>query len=47
MLAGLGLGKDAPMLRRIGWRIVPVGLVSFAASFIVSAAIAELALGLG
>lgn len=47
VLAGLGLGKDAPMLRRIGWRIVPVGLVSFAASFVVSAAIAQLALGLG
>ena len=47
VLAGLGLGKDAPMLRRIGWRIVPVGLVSFAASFLVAALIAELALGLG
>lgn len=47
VLAGLGLGKDAPMLRRIGWRIVPVGLVSFAASFIVAAAIAQVALGLG
>jgi hypothetical protein len=47
VLAGLGLGKDAPMLRRIGWRIVPVGLVSFAASFVVAAAIAEVALGLG
>lgn len=47
VLAGLGLGKDAPMLRRIGWRIVPVGLVSFAASFVVATAIAEVALGLG
>lgn len=47
VLAGLGLGKDAPLLRRIGWRIVPVGLVSFAASFIASAAIAQVALGLG
>lgn len=47
VLAGLGLGKDSAMLRRIGWRIVPVGLVSFAASFIVAAVIAQLALGLG
>lgn len=42
--AGLGLGKDAPLMRRIGWRVIPVGLVSFAATFIASAAIAELAL---
>lgn len=47
VLAGLGLGKDSAMLRRIGWRVVPVGLVSFAASFLVAAFIAELALGLG
>lgn len=47
VLAGLGLGKDSAMLRRIGWRIVPVGLVSFAASFIVAAVIAQFALGLG
>lgn len=47
VLAGLGLGKDAPLLRRIGWRIVPVGLVSFGASFIAASAIAEVALGLG
>ncbi len=47
VLAGLGLGKDAPLLRRIGWRIVPVGMVSFAASFIVSAAIADVALKIG
>ncbi len=47
VLAGLGLGKDSAMLRRIGWRIVPVGLVSFAASFVVASAIAQVALGLG
>lgn len=47
VLAGLGLGKDSAMLRRIGWRVIPVGLVSFAASFLVAAFIAELALGLG
>ena len=44
VFAGLGLGKDAPLMRRIGWRIVPVGLISFATTFIASAAIAELAL---
>ena len=44
VFAGLGLGKDAPLMRRIGWRIIPVGLVSFATTFIASAAIAELAL---
>jgi len=44
VFAGLGLGKDAPLMRRIGWRIIPVGLISFAITFIASAAIAELAL---
>jgi hypothetical protein len=44
VFAGLGLGKDAPLMRRIGWRIIPVGLVSFATTFVASAAIAELAL---
>ena len=47
VLAGLGLGKDSAVLRRIGWRIIPVGLVSFAASFLAAALIAEAALGLG
>jgi hypothetical protein len=44
VLAGLGLGKDLPLLSRIGWRIIPVGMVSFAASFLVAAGIAQLAL---
>ncbi|MDI3409170.1 DUF3100 domain-containing protein [Streptomyces cavernicola] len=47
VLAGLGLGKDFGTLRRVGWRIVLVGLVSFAASFVVSTLIAEVTLGLG
>ncbi|MDI3388989.1 DUF3100 domain-containing protein [Streptomyces sp. B-S-A8] len=47
VLAGLGLGKDFGTLRRVGWRIVLVGLVSFAASFVVSALIAEVTLGVG
>ncbi|NBE51929.1 DUF3100 domain-containing protein [Streptomyces boluensis] len=41
VFAGLSLGKEIPALKRLGWRIVPVGLVSFAASFIGAAAIAE------
>ncbi|MFM9371972.1 DUF3100 domain-containing protein [Streptomyces sp. Da 82-17] len=47
VLAGLGLGKDFGILRRVGWRIFLVGLVSFAASFVVSTLIAEISLGLG
>ena len=41
VLAGLSIGKDLPALKSIGWRIVPVGLVSFAATFLVSAVIAH------
>ncbi|GAB3865304.1 DUF3100 domain-containing protein [Nocardioides maradonensis] len=47
VLAGLGLGKDSAVLRRIGWRVVPVGLVSFAASFLLATLIAQATLGLG
>ncbi|MDA3625734.1 DUF3100 domain-containing protein [Saccharopolyspora sp. WRP15-2] len=45
-LAGLSLGKDIPLLRRIGWKIIPVGLVAITASFLLSTVIAEFALGL-
>ncbi|AGP51922.1 DUF3100 domain-containing protein [Streptomyces rapamycinicus] len=45
-LAGLSLGKDVPLLRRIGWKIVPVGLVAITASFLLSTLIAEFTLGL-
>ncbi|WP_159698459.1 DUF3100 domain-containing protein [Arthrobacter sp. 18067] len=45
-LAGLSLGKDIPLLRNIGWKIIPVGLVAITASFILSTVIAEFALGL-
>ncbi|MDA3642948.1 DUF3100 domain-containing protein [Saccharopolyspora indica] len=41
VFAGLSTGKDVPALKRIGWRIVPVGLTSFAASFLISALIAQ------
>lgn len=45
-VAGLSLGKDLPMLRAIGWKIVPVGLVAIAASYLLSVVVAEFALGL-
>ena len=44
-LAGLSLGKDLPLLKNIGWKIIPVGLVAITASFLLSAIIAEFALG--
>ncbi len=45
-IAGLSLGKDLPKLRGIGWRIVPVGIVAVAASYLLSTVVAEFALGL-
>ncbi len=45
-VAGLSLGKELPMLRKIGWKIIPVGVVSITASFLLSAVVAEFALGL-
>ena len=45
-LAGLSLGKDIPLLKNIGWKIIPVGLVAMTASFLLSTVIAEFALGL-
>ncbi|MFF8615373.1 DUF3100 domain-containing protein [Streptomyces sp. NPDC015350] len=44
-LAGLSLGKDLPLLRHIGWKIIPVGLVAITASFLLSVVIAEFTLG--
>lgn len=44
-LAGLSLGKDVPLLKNIGWKIIPVGLVAITASFLLSVVIAEFALG--
>lgn len=46
-VAGLSLGKDIPLLRRIGWRIVPVGLVAITSSYFFSVLIAQFTLGLG
>ena len=45
-LAGLSLGKDIPLLKNIGWKIIPVGLLAITASFLLSTVIAEFALGL-
>jgi len=45
-LAGLSLGKDIGLLRKIGWRIIPVGLVAITASFLLATLIAEFSLGL-
>jgi hypothetical protein len=44
-IAGLSLGKDLPMLKSIGWKIIPVGTVAITASFLLSAVVAEFALG--
>ncbi|MFT4217280.1 MAG: DUF3100 domain-containing protein [Micropruina sp.] len=44
-LAGLSLGKDIPLLRNIGWKIIPVGLVAVTASFLFAVIIAEFSLG--
>lgn len=45
-IAGLSIGKDLPMLREIGWKILPVGFVVIAATFLASAVIAQFVLGL-
>lgn len=44
--AGLSLGKDVPLLRAIGWKIIPMGLVAVLASFLGASVIAEFTLGL-
>jgi hypothetical protein len=43
---GLAMAQNLPALRRIGWRIVPVGTVAIIASFLLATVIAEFALGL-
>jgi hypothetical protein len=43
--AGLSLGKDTGMLKTVGWKIIPVGLVSVTAAFLISTVIAEFTLG--
>ena len=36
-IAGLSIGKDLPMLKGIGWKIIPVGIVAIVASFLMAA----------
>ncbi|ALJ18650.1 DUF3100 domain-containing protein [Microbacterium sp. No. 7] len=43
-IAGLSMGKDLPMLRQIGWKIIPVGIVVIGATFLTSTVIAEFVL---
>jgi len=43
--AGLSLGKDIPLLKNIGWKILPVGAVAVTASFLFATLIAEFTLG--
>ena len=44
--AGLTVGTKLGLLKGLGWRIIPVGTVSVAASYLLSVCVAELALGL-
>lgn len=43
-VAGLSIGKDVPMLKTIGWKIIPVGIVVIAATYIASTTIAHFVL---
>ncbi|MEV7972257.1 DUF3100 domain-containing protein [Cellulomonas sp. NPDC089187] len=43
-IAGLSLGKDLPMLKAIGWKIIPVGLVSITSAYLLASTVAQLAL---
>ena len=45
-IAGLSIGKDLPMLKQIGWKILPVGFVVIAATFLASTVIAEAVLAI-
>lgn len=40
-VAGLALGRDIPALRKVGWQILPVGLVALVISYVASAIIAH------
>lgn len=44
-LAGLSLGKDIGMLKRISWKIIPVGLTAILSSYLFSVVVAEFVLG--
>jgi hypothetical protein len=40
-VAGLSIGKDIPLLRQIGWKIIPVGVVVIVSTYLASTVIAE------
>ncbi|AHW62859.1 DUF3100 domain-containing protein [Corynebacterium glyciniphilum] len=40
-VAGLSIGKDIPLLRQIGWKIIPVGIVVIVSTYLASTVIAE------
>ncbi|MGO1991351.1 MAG: DUF3100 domain-containing protein [Corynebacterium sp.] len=40
-VAGLSIGKDIPLLRQIGWKIIPVGIVVIVSTYLASTMIAE------
>lgn len=42
--AGLAIGKDLALFKRISWRIIPVSLAVFSGTFIFAALIAQLTL---
>ena len=44
--AGLSIGKDLPMLKETGWKILPVGFVVIGATFLASAVIAQFVLSI-
>ncbi len=45
-IAGLSIGKDLPMLKQIGWKILPVGFVVIGATFLASTVIAQFVLSI-
>jgi hypothetical protein len=40
-VAGLSIGKDIPLLRQIGWKIIPVGIVVIVSTYLASTVVAE------
>lgn len=40
-VAGLSMGKELPLLKQIGWKIIPVGIVVIVSTYLMSVLIAE------
>jgi hypothetical protein len=38
---GLSLGRDVALLRKLGWRVVVVALVTYTTTYVAAAAIAQ------